>query len=276
MAGEDDFIARLIGFGLTEKEAQCYFYLLKYGPKTPSPLAKALRTYREDMHRTLNNLIDKGMVRPSLGSPTVYTAVELETALEAALKRHESELREMERRKRELEELSRQPHFRPSDEVGTFKVLKTLRDIVNTTAHIIQSTEEEFLCVIHEKGVLAASMFGVDSLVKELIERGGTTRGLGHITYAMVPLVQELVAIGVDARHLDNYNGLYYGVFDRKHCMSAINVNFKHVRLDEPATMLYTDDPVYATYLVSVFEFLWKQAIPAEKRIEQLLQQGHL
>ncbi|MGZ4849284.1 MAG: helix-turn-helix domain-containing protein, partial [Halobacteriota archaeon] len=43
-----------MGFGLNEKEAQCYFYLLKYGPKTPSPLAKSLHTYREDMHRTLN------------------------------------------------------------------------------------------------------------------------------------------------------------------------------------------------------------------------------
>ncbi|MGZ7169488.1 MAG: helix-turn-helix domain-containing protein, partial [Halobacteriota archaeon] len=51
MASEDDFITHLVGFGLTEKEAQCYFYLLRYGPKTPSPLAKSLNTYREDVHR---------------------------------------------------------------------------------------------------------------------------------------------------------------------------------------------------------------------------------
>ncbi|MGZ4907610.1 MAG: helix-turn-helix domain-containing protein, partial [Halobacteriota archaeon] len=81
MTDEDDFITHLMGFGLTEKEAQCYFHLLRYGPKTPSPLAKALHTYREDVHRTLTVLIEKGMVRPSLDSPTVYTAVELETAL---------------------------------------------------------------------------------------------------------------------------------------------------------------------------------------------------
>ncbi len=69
MNNEDGFITRLMGFGLTEKEAHCYFYLLKYGPKTPSPLAKSLHTYREDMHRTLNSLVDKGMVRPSLDTP---------------------------------------------------------------------------------------------------------------------------------------------------------------------------------------------------------------
>ncbi|MGZ7169492.1 MAG: TrmB family transcriptional regulator [Halobacteriota archaeon] len=76
-----------MGFGLTEKEAQCYFYLLRYGPKTPSPLAKSLDTYREDVHRTLQSLIEKGMVRPSLDSPTLYTAVELEDALSPLLKR---------------------------------------------------------------------------------------------------------------------------------------------------------------------------------------------
>src|SRR5512139_3574022 len=119
VTGDDDFITHLIGFGLTEKEAQCYFYLLKYGPKTPSPLAKSLHTYREDAHRTLTSLIDKGMVRPSLDSPTMYAAVELEVALDSALKKHEAELRDMERRKQELEELSRRQHFRPSDEVST-------------------------------------------------------------------------------------------------------------------------------------------------------------
>ncbi len=114
-----------------KKEAQYYFYLLKYGPKTPSPLATSLHTHREDVHRTLTALIEKGMVRPSLDSATVYAAVELETALEAALKQHESELREMEHRKRELEELAQQQRFRPSDEVATFKIIKNVKEMVS-------------------------------------------------------------------------------------------------------------------------------------------------
>ncbi|MGZ4903738.1 MAG: TrmB family transcriptional regulator [Halobacteriota archaeon] len=272
MTDEDDFITHLMGFGLTEKEAQCYFHLLRYGPKTPSPLAKALHTYREDVHRTLTVLIEKGMVRPSLDSPTVYTAVELETALESALKKHEAELREMERRKRELEELSRQQRFRPADEVSTFKVLKSIREIVSTAAPIILSSEKEFLWVAPEEGLLVASMFGVNDTVRELAERGGHTRGITDITYPMIPLVQEVLDIGEDVRHFESYRGLYYGVFDRKHCISAINIDVKHLKLDEPATMLFTDDPVYANYLVSTFELLWKQSIPAEERIHELLQ----
>ncbi|HYC19245.1 MAG TPA: hypothetical protein VEF35_01330 [Candidatus Bathyarchaeia archaeon] len=44
-------------------------------------------------------------VRPSLGVPTIYAAVDLDAALESAVKKQESELREIEERKGELQEL---------------------------------------------------------------------------------------------------------------------------------------------------------------------------
>jgi predicted transcriptional regulator len=61
MYTEETFIARLIGFELSEKEARLYFHLLKYGPKSTAPLTKSLKTDREDVHRTLSALIEKGM-----------------------------------------------------------------------------------------------------------------------------------------------------------------------------------------------------------------------
>jgi hypothetical protein len=33
MADDSEFITKLIGFGLSEKEAQLYLHLLRYGPK---------------------------------------------------------------------------------------------------------------------------------------------------------------------------------------------------------------------------------------------------
>ena len=60
---------------------------------------------------TLTSLIEKGMVRPSLDSPTMYIVEDLDTALQAALKKRESELRWMEARTRELQELAKQQGF---------------------------------------------------------------------------------------------------------------------------------------------------------------------
>lgn len=274
MTTDDEFTSRLIGFGLNEKEAQTYLHLLKYGPKTPSPLAKSLKTYREDVHRTLTSLIDKGMVRPSLDSPTTYAAVDLEAALESALKKHESELREMEARKFELQELAKQHRFRASDEVGTFKILKSIKDIVSSAIPIISSIEQEFLWIAPKEGLQLASVFGINDVVRELSERGGKTRGITDITYSSIPFVQEVLDVGEDVRHAAGYRGLYYGVFDSKHCISAINIDVKHVRLNEGATMLYASDPAYGKYLANTFELFWKQSVPAEKRIQELLKQG--
>ncbi len=273
MNNEDEFTRRLMGFGLTEKEAHCYFYLLKYGPKTPSPLAKALDTYREDMHRTLNSLIDKGMVRPSLDSPTIYTAVELESALQSGLKKHETELREMELRKQELAELARRHASKPTNEVS-HRVLKSVREVVSAGLPIIQTAEKEILWIAPREGMIVASRFGIFDVLREVIRRGVQCRGITDITLSTLPFVQEALDIGEQVRHYTDYRGLFYNVFDGVHCLSAININMKRCTLDEPISMLLSNDAVYASYLASTFELLWKQALPAERRIQELVKQS--
>jgi sugar-specific transcriptional regulator TrmB len=274
MPTDDEFTHRLIEFGLSEKEAQLYLHLLKYGPKTPSPLAKSLHTYREDVHRTLTTLIEKGMVLPSLDSPTVYSAVDLDTALESAVKKHESELREMEVRKRQLQELAQQQRFRPSDEVAKFKILKNIKDVIATSLPVILSAKDEFLWLVNQEGIEFSDAFGILEAEREFIERGGKCRGIADVTYRVKNVIQYHLDIGADVRHIANYRGAYFGIFDKRHCFSAINIDIQHLKLDEPLSLLYTDDPVFADYLVSSFERLWEQGVPAEERIEQLLKEG--
>jgi len=272
MPTDDEFTRRLIEFGLSEKEAQVYLHLLKYGPKTPSPIAKTLQTYREDVHRTLTSLIEKGMVRPSLNAPTLYAAVDLDTALEAALNKHESELREMEARKRELQELAKQQQFRSSDEVTTFKIIKSTKELVAIAVPLIDSMKEEWLVAVPGLATVVASLFGINDAAAAFIQRGGKVKTIVDISYPIIDNVKELLSIGEEVRHIDQH-GVMFVVFDRKHSITAISIA-ESASLNAPQTALWTDDPAYAEYLSSTFEMLWAQAVPAEERIRELLEQG--
>ena len=103
---ELEFITRLGDFGLNDKEARLYYHLLRYGAKPPAIIARHMHTYREDVHRTLNALLEKGIVVKSLSTPTVYVAVPPETALEAVFVEHKLEQQKRATLKRELVELA--------------------------------------------------------------------------------------------------------------------------------------------------------------------------
>jgi sugar-specific transcriptional regulator TrmB len=212
-------------------------------------------------------------VKPSLDSPTVYAAVDLDTALETALKKHESELRELETRKQGLQQLAREHHFRPSDEFSTYKIIKSVGELIAIITSLVNSMESELLVFCHEPAIVVASLYGVNEAAKMFIDRGGRVRGITNISFQMVELIQKRLDMGEDLRHFGG-RGLFFAVFDRKTSITGINPDVRKVSLDEPIKGLWTDDHKHADYLASTFELLWDQSIPAAQRIEELLKEG--
>jgi sugar-specific transcriptional regulator TrmB len=215
------------------------------------------------------------MVSPSLETPTVYAAVELEIALEAAFKKRENELREMERRKQELQELSKQRRFRPSDEFSTFKIIKSLKEGLSLAMPALGTTVEEWVTVTSAIFLVIASLYIIED-DKTFIDRGGKIKVITDFSYEHIEAVQQHLDIGADVRQLTGYQGILFSVFDRKISTSAINVDINRLSLDTPISLLWTDDPMYAAYLIATFELLWEQAVPAAQRIEELLKEGSL
>jgi hypothetical protein len=205
-------------------------------------------------------------------TPRRSTRQSTSTALESAVKKHESELREMEVRKRELQELARQQRLRPSDEVTTFKIIKSTKELVAVAIPLIESMKKEWLIAAPGLATVVASLFGINDAAAAFIQQGGKVRAIIDISYTFIDHVREMLSLGEEVRHIDRH-GVMFVVYDRKHSIMPIHIAAS-AALNAPMTALWTDDPVYAEYLVSTFEILWKQSVPAEERIQELLEQG--
>ena len=132
--------------------------------------------------------------------------------------------------------------------------------------------KKEWLVAVPGLATVVASLFGINDAAGEFIQRGGKVRTVVDISYPIIDNVRELLQIGEEVRHIDQH-GVMFVVFDRKSSMTAIS-NPARPSLSAPMAALWTDDPTYAEYLAATFEMLWKQSVPAEERIRELLEQG--
>ena len=202
------------------------------------------------------------MVNPSLETPTVYAAVNLDAAFDIALKKSESELREMEQKKQELHETSKQQQFRSSDKFTKFRMFKSVKEGVANMISGLNALEKELLFVLPGPWVVMNSQFGVIETAKKVIGRGVDVRGICDVTYSITEPVQEHLDTSEDVRHFSQYWGIYFRVMDRKYCVSVINADIKRTSLDEPLSAFATDDTTYVNDFVSTFEMLWEQSVP--------------
>jgi len=120
---EKAIVERLRTFGINETEARFYFTLLNCSAETAGELVNMTGVSRADVYKTLNGLLEKGMIEESTERPAKYCAVPIESALDAAVMKQAYHLRQMERSKQELVELvNRQVPAGPSG--ATFTVFE--------------------------------------------------------------------------------------------------------------------------------------------------------
>jgi hypothetical protein len=89
-----------------------------------------------------------------------------------------------------------------------------------------------------------------------------------------VERVRKRLDFGEDLRHSDRFHEVFLCIGDKQQSISAINLGVQEYTLDTPVTAFWSDSPAYAEYLLTSFENVWSEAVPAEVRIKELLEQG--
>jgi hypothetical protein len=216
MADDSQFITKLIGLGLSEKEAQLYLHLLKYGVKPAAVVARHMGTYREDVYRTLNSLIDKGMVAESLSAPTVYAALPLETVLDVTLTQHKLERQQIEKRKWELEELFDAMDSSPPVEWCSYRVLCGPKEMQAFSIPNLLDTNYNMSAFLWGSVLTLFYVSGTLDVAADVVRRGARTRLLTDISHANLEAARYALASGAELRHIEQPEGVRFSVRDGK------------------------------------------------------------
>ena len=155
-------------------------------------------------------------------------------------------------------------------------LLEDVRDVIAAGLSLLESAQNDVIWLLPPQMLVYASQFGLTNQAKALIEKGGRVRGITEISGTDLRVVRELMDVGEDVRHVDQYRGGLMLVVDKSESISSISqqsVDIGDLSLDDRVVVFWTDDTSYAEYLFTTFEAVWKGAVDANKRINELLEQ---
>jgi sugar-specific transcriptional regulator TrmB/pimeloyl-ACP methyl ester carboxylesterase len=152
----------LLDYGLTNKEADIYIFLAKNVILTGGEISKRTKIARPVVYRILKNLQTKGLVEPTLESPTRFVAVPFDKALDLIIKTKKQEALKVEREKQDLlEDWKTISKLKPAVEYERFVIIEGNKKIHLKMLQMIKETKKHFSGMLTISGLARAEQFGV-------------------------------------------------------------------------------------------------------------------
>ncbi|MGZ4881261.1 MAG: hypothetical protein ACXV7G_09360 [Halobacteriota archaeon] len=149
-------------------------------------------------------------------------------------------------------------------------IIHNVKDALATALGILESEQKEVAWLIPPSVHSLATTLGFFEAMRTFVKQGGVSRGIVSVSRKNINEIRMSVESGEDIRHSDAVHELFMFVGDKQHSISAINVGVEEYTLDTPVVAFWSESPTYAEYLLASFESAWSDAIPAEKRIQEL------
>jgi hypothetical protein len=151
-------------------------------------------------------------------------------------------------------------------------IVTNVKDALAVGSNILESATSEIVWLLPPEVLVFSVHYGLPEKCKMLIEKGGRVRGIFHISTPFVELARSLLDISENLRHIDQYEGVFFLVADKKQSISSMHLVAEDLALDDEIVAFWSEDPTYAEYLLSTFEPAWKRGINAQERVRELLE----
>jgi len=149
-------------------------------------------------------------------------------------------------------------------------IIENVKDAIAASSTIVESAKKEIVWILSPAMAAFFAEYGIPEKSKMLIEKGGRVRGITKISGTDLDVVRELSDNGEEVRHVDQFQGAFMVVADKRESISSINVNIAHLSLDTEIVGFWTDNQAYVDFLNATFEAAWNEAVDAEEQLRKL------
>lgn len=267
MLSQSALMSDLERFGMTPSTARVYVALLFAGESSASKLSKLTGIHRVDMYKRLQTLLDSGLSNVKLGRPSLYQAVDADTALSSILALKQKELDDLrESRSKLLSDLKRASFAvsatSPPNE-PLYKMIVGRHHGYTEARYLLQTATKDVDRVVSANGLKRNYNLKLLRDYKACADRGVRIRIISDLSKVPKHIVRFCNA-HFDLRH-SSQSTMRILVVDKKMLLLSAIYNDKDPSIQSTSDRyLLVVDENFAKVISLMFELLWKSSISAK------------
>jgi len=267
MEGVDRIAKKLLIYGLGEKEARVYAWLISAGPSKANEVAKALELNRMDVYRALKKLQAAGLVNAVAGRPTKFIPVPVREALNMLIEEARRKVREMEERRRQIvAEFSKLTV--PKVQYGPrIRVIEGRVNVYRTLEKMYASAEEGICLITTVNDLYRMSLVDLDDVLRKASRKGVTIRILTNPTRDDETIIKAYTKFS-EVRGTILPTPLRMSTSDSREAVVSILMDDSMVLKTRKDVSLWTDGAGLIGAVKMLFEEGWKASESLEVPVE--------
>lgn len=264
-------------FGLTNKEAEVYIFLAKYEVLTGGEIAKQTKIARSLVYRILKSLQTKGLVEPTLESPTRFVAIPFEKALDLIIKTKQEEALQVQRAKKDLlEDWKTISQSKPKIKHEKFVVIENSKKIYSKILQMVKETKTNFSGILTISTLARAEQYRIfETAYNRLLKYGSKYQFVTNLTNRNLkdmklirPRINSEINLKVKFNTTESISVPRVFVRDEEEILFFIRPEAEISKTKQDEVCIFTNCESLVQTFMGIFQDSWQNSIDIDEAID--------
>ena len=224
---------------LSGPDAALYVHLCVAGPAKVSDLADALKLHRNDVYRTAERLVNRGLIQTTVERPARFVAIGPDQVFDTEINQRLEAIDRLRKSRTEITALVEQLHsLAPAPTKGVYKIIQGRQAIYHQREQMIQNARQSLdWASTFGPSVAHAEISGALDLMEKRVAEGVRFRALLPVTAQSKPSLQPLLLhANAEVRAFDLDVPVRFFIADGRELLMFV--------VNDPSESLYAEDEV--------------------------------